>query len=57
MLSIRKCLHQNAGTAYFFRFSICPDRITGSFGSVISQDDGFVSSSLMTFTPISVCLF
>ena len=36
-----------AGGSYFFRFSICPDWITGGLGSVISQAWGFFSSSFM----------
>ena len=35
---------------YFLRFSICPDWITGGFGSAISQEMGFFSSSFMFFT-------
>ena len=38
-----------AGGSYFFRFSICPDWITGGLGSVISQDSGFFSSSFNAY--------
>ena len=44
-----------AGGSYFFRFSICPDWITGGLGSVISQTWGFFSSSFMVFTSKEVC--
>lgn len=40
---------------YRFRFSICPDWITGGFGSTASQGIGFFSSSFITFTPALVC--